>query len=219
MALRCASMCLKGLRPTVKPTTQKRSDDRIQFDRKAAFFAVAAAEAMSDVNPDGPDQRANALWMQASSMLSQTGNGMMTGKYGWATLRAVALHALVLQGLRDSSEEAAIKLLALMSEITPPNKPSSDSLPWAPEAARASLVDSSDREDSTRSDSMRDSYAVQVAEARSMIREKAKEGFKDVRAKSKELLSGKNAPSSLLAVAQSKWVEDEPIEPTLLPLA
>jgi hypothetical protein len=218
VALRCASICLKGLRPTVKPTIQKRCDERIQFKRKAAFFAVAAAEAMSDVNPDTSDPRANALWTQASSMLSQTGNGLLTGKYGWATLRAGTLHALVLQGLRESSEEAAIRLLALMSEITSPNKPAVESKPWAPEAAPGAGEDSTRMDDSSRSDSFRENTYT-IAEARSYMREKAKEAAKDVRAKSKELLSGKNTPSSLLAVAQSKWVEDDAVEPTLLPLA
>ncbi|KAL3924166.1 MAG: hypothetical protein SGILL_001214 [Bacillariaceae sp.] len=218
VSLRCASLCLKGLRPTVKPTYRQRSDERIQFKRKAAFFAVAAAEAMSDVNPDASDPRANALWKKASEMLSQTGNGLLTGRYGWATLRAVALHALVLQGLRESSEEAAIRLLALMSEIVPPDKTAADSTSFSFESMsspqRASKLD-----DSTRSDSLRDAGAYSIAEARSYMRERAREVAKDARQKSKELFSGQNAPSSLLAVAQSKWVEDDAISPELLPLA
>lgn len=72
---------------------------------------------MSDVH--GGNKRAGALWIQASRMLSQTANNLGSENYGWATLRAVALHALVLQGTQESSEEAAMQLLMLLSTISP----------------------------------------------------------------------------------------------------
>lgn len=74
---------------------------------------------MSEANPDTGSERASALWMQASKLLPKCGNGLLTGKYGWATLRAVVLHALVIQGFGEASDEAAIQLLSLMSEISP----------------------------------------------------------------------------------------------------
>jgi hypothetical protein len=164
------------------------------------------------------------MWLQASKILSQTGNGLMSGKYGWATLRAVALHSLVMQGLRESSEEAAIELLSLMSEISPPrHQLNSDLKALSLDTLKDAMADesSNNMDDSNRSDSYLDttSYIANIADARSYVRERAKEVAKDARARSKELFSGQNTPSSLLAVAQSKWVDDEPIQPVLLPMA
>jgi hypothetical protein len=121
-------MCLKGLRATDKPTLRERSQTRLQFRRKAAFFAVAAAEAMSEIDGDTPDDRASAMWVHASKMLSEKGNKSDGGNYGWATLRAVALHGLAMQGVRASSEDAAVQLLSLMSEISSAKPPSKESV-------------------------------------------------------------------------------------------
>jgi len=195
VALRCISIAWRGVRPTVMPTIRERSSDRIQLKRKAAFFAVTAAEAMSDVQGGMSNQRANAMWSQASKLLSQTGNDLVGGNYGWATLRAVALHALVVQGTRESSEEAAKQLLTLVSEISPRNRPKNENLKSSP-----------------TKDGRRSSY---FAGARSYLRESAKVVAKDARTRSKEIFG--NDISSLLVV-QSKWVEDDPLDSTLLPM-
>jgi hypothetical protein len=204
---------------TVKPTSQQRCNARVQCKRKAAFFAIAAAEAMSDVNPETKNERASTLWMQASKLLSQHGNGMMKGNYGWATLRAVALHAVVMQGLGDASDDAAIQLLALMSVIAPPDQANADLKSLSLETLRESGGRSKSMDNSARSETYIENAPYSIAEARSYVRERAKEVAKDARARSKELFSGQNAPSSLLAVAQSKWVDDDPIPVVLLPMA
>lgn len=195
VALRCISISWRGIRPTLMPTVRERSKDRIQLKRKAAFFAITAAEVMSDIQGTIPRERANALWAQASRLLSQKGNDLVGGNYGWATLRAVALHALVIQGTSESSEHAAKQLLTLVTQISPPNRPKNKILPPSP-----------------TKDGKRNSY---FAGARSYLRESAKVVAKDARSRSKEMFG--NDISSLLVV-QSKWVEDDPLEPTLVPM-
>lgn len=197
VALRCLAIAWKGIRPTVKPTIQERSKERIQLKRKASFFAVTAAEAMSDVPGAIPTERANAMWIQASQMLSDTANDLVTGgSYAWATLRAVALHALAIQGTKESSEEAAKQLLMLMSEISPPNTPVGERL----------FMESPEKQD----DSGR---SLSFAGARSYIRD----GAKQVTSRSKELFANQSDMSSLV-VAQSKWVDDDPLEPSFVPM-
>jgi hypothetical protein len=202
VALRCLAISWRGIRPTVKPTDQKRSSDRIQLKRKAAFFAVTAAEAMSDVHGTIPNERASAMWMQASRLLSNNSNNLVSGgNYGWATLRAVALHALVIQGTKELSEEAAKQLLMLVSEISPPNHPSRAQGLLLPKHESPEKLDGSGRNLSF------------AGAARSYIRDSAKE----VRSRSKELFGNPSDMSSLVVV-QSKWVEDDPLEPTLVPM-
>ena len=195
VALRCLAIAWKGVRPTIKPTELGRSSDRIQFKRKAAFFAVTAAEAMSDVY--GAD-KANAMWMQASSFLSRTANDLTGGSYAWATLRAVALHALVVQGTKESSEEAATELLRLVSQIAPPNRGGTPSN--RDTSAKRNEGDGSQR-----------SYTF--AGARSYISASAK----SVSTRSKGIFGNTSDMSSLLAV-QSKWVEDDPLPPAHVPM-
>ncbi|VEU42487.1 unnamed protein product [Pseudo-nitzschia multistriata] len=197
VALRCISIAWRGLRPTLLPTVRERSKDRIQLKRKAAFFAVTAAEAMSDVQGHVSQQRAHALWAQASRLLPQTGNDLVGGNYGWATLRAVALHALVIQGTKESSEDAAEQLLTLVSRISPPNCPKSEILPTSP----------------VKGGGRSNSY---FAGARSYLRESAKVVAKDARTRSKEIFG--NDISSLLVV-QAKWVEDDPVDPMQVPMS
>lgn len=174
---------------------------------------------MSDANPDSSNERANALWMQATNFLSKRGNDLLKGNYGWAALRAVALHALVIQGIGEASDEAAIQLLSLMSEISPPEPSKGDLKSLSLESLKERGDTSKSMDDSARSDSYRDNAPYSIAEARSYVRERAKEVAKDARARSKELFSGQNTPSSLLVVAQSKWVDDDPIPALQLPMA
>ncbi len=200
IALQCLAISWKGIRPTLTPTIRERSTERVQLKRKAAFFAVTAAEAMSDVHGAIPSERANAMWIQATQLLSMNPNSLVNGgSYGWATLRAVALHALVIQGSKESSEEAAKQLLMLMSEISPPNTPS---------AVKQLPIDSPEK--SERSVSGR---SLSLAGARSYIRD----GAKQVSTRSKELFGNPGDISSLV-VLQSKWVEDEPLEPDFVPM-
>ena len=161
---------------------------------------------MSDVH--GGNKRAGALWIQASRMLSQTANDLISGSYGWATLRAVALHALVIQGTHESSEEAAMQLLMLLSTISPSTPKRGDM-----SSTRRNRGDPNN----TPTGSGRDSYLESIADARSYLREGAKVVAKDARARSKDLFSQPNEISSLLVV-QSKWAEDVPLKPSLIPM-
>lgn len=205
------------MQPTEKPTSQLRSRTRVSFQRKAAFFAVVAAEAMSEIDGDTPDERTSALWLHASRMLTQAGNKQDTGSYGWAALRSVALHGLSMQSLRDSSEDAAVRLLSLMSEISPPKRRDDAGIFFSKYDAMEPDTPVG-QDDSIRSDSLDTSYMGAesvVSAARSYVRERAK----DARARGVSFFSGASTPSSLLAVAQSKWVEDDPIPSILVPMA
>ena len=51
--------------------------------------------------------------------MSKVSNSEVFGNYSWATLRAVALHGLAMQGLPEASESAAVQLLSLIGEISP----------------------------------------------------------------------------------------------------
>lgn len=196
----------------MNPTYQGRIRDRIQFKRKASFFAVSAAEAMSDVHEyeiPNQKQKATILWIEASKMLSQKANKLVGGNYGWATLRAVILHALVLQGGQEDIEKSAMELLMLLSTISPKdNEMSSPTRRTGKESNKIPTGSSSSRSDS---------YLESIADARSYLRESAKVVAKDARARSKELFSQQNEISSLLAV-QSKWVDDLPFTPSLIPM-
>ena len=191
----------------------------MKFTRKASFFAVTAAEAMSEIDADAPDDRASALWVHASKMLSKTGNDSDSGNYGWATLRAVSLHGLAMQGLRDSSEDAAVQLLSLMSEISPAMKPKESTGLFF---SKLDAIESqnSNFNDSIRSDEFADnaSYLAKesvVSAARSYVRDARDR----VRNRGTSFFSGTDINSTLLAVAQSKWADDEPISPMLLPMS
>lgn len=123
-----------------------------------------------------------------------------------------------MQGMRESSEEAAIQLLSLMGEMTPATRSINDLGVLSLEALDAGDDVNRTMDESERSDPYLDTQSY-IADARSYVRERAKEVAKDARARSKELFSGQNAPSSLLTVAQSKWVEDDPIRMAVLPMA
>lgn len=220
VALRCASLCLRGLRPTTKPTVRVRPEKRLTFYRKAAFFAVAAAEAMSEANPDVVDERTSALWAHAARLLPSKGNDLDSVSYGWATLRAVALHSLAIQGLRETAEDAAVQLLALMGEINPPKRTDETSLFFSKLDEENEIGNNFD--DSVHSDSMGESTSYigtgesVVSAARSYVRETR---AKVAEARRTTFFSGVAKDSSLLTVAQSKWVEDDEIPTILLPMA
>ena len=205
---------------TNKPTSRERSESRFQFRRKAAFFAVVAAESLSEIE-EAVDDRTSAMWIQASKMLSQTGNTLHGGCYGWATLRSVALHGLAIQGLREASEVAAVQLLSLMSEISP-KRPVNDPAVFFAKADE-DYEESGDMDDrSTRSDGFGPTTAESVRDAARAARTAVKDArtfVQEARSKRPSFFSGANVPSSLLAVAQSRWVEDDEISPILLPMS
>lgn len=244
VALRCASLCLKGLRvrneirrlacvasrytdifpllpifkPTTKPTVRNPPDTRLTFHRKAAFFGMVAAESISEAKYDSSVNKVGSLWRQAAFLLSGDPNENDCGRYGWAALRAVALHGLAMQGLRDSSEDAAVQLLALMGDISPQKSSKGTGLLSKFEEED----DTSIMDESTRSDVRGDSASYigtgesVVSAARTYVRETR---AKVAEARRANFFTGMMKDSSLLTVAQSKWVEDEEIPTILLPMA
>jgi hypothetical protein len=160
------------------------------------------------------------MWVHASKMLSQTSNTLHSGYYGWATLRSVALHGLAMQGLREASEVAAVQLLSLMSEISPKKRKNEPGVFFS----KLDLEDDDDgpRDDSSRSDGASfvaaDTVVSAARTARTYVKD-ARTYVNDARNRRQNFFSGANMPSTLLAVAQSKWVEDEEIPTILLPMA
>jgi hypothetical protein len=173
---------------------------------------------MTEVSSDGVDDRVGALWGQAARLLSNTSNSVDVGRYSWATLRAVVLHGLAMQGLRDASENAAVQLLSLMAEISPPKRSSQSAL-------MAKLEEDEEigiTDESFRSEARNDSASYigtgesVVSAARSYVRETR---AKVAEARKTSFFTGIPKDSALLTVAQSKWVEDDEIPTILLPMA
>eukprot|EP00934_Nitzschia_sp_Nitz4_P004402 Nitzschia sp. Nitz4//scaffold5_size260463//126788//131622//NITZ4_000982-RA/size260463-augustus-gene-0.33-mRNA-1//-1//CDS//3329555340//4392//frame0 len=219
VALRCASMCLRGLRPSCRPPSQERAAERMTFARKATFFTMIAAEAMSEVDGDSIDQRALALWIRAAKLHSSKTSELEGGNYAWATLRAVALHALAIQDMEETSEDAAIELLSLMGNISPPKRSNDSGLMLSQLDDETDIQGNAD--DTARSDDVADTASYMVAgesvvsAARTYVRETR---AKVAQAQRGSFFSG-TKDSSLLAYAQSKWVDDDPIPTILLPMA
>ena len=181
---------------------------------------MAAAEAMSESSGDEVDDRTSALWAHAARLLATTGNDSVSGRYGWATLRAVALHGLAMQGLRETSEDAAVQLLSLMGEIRPPSRSDESALFFSKFDEEMEQA-SSNIDDSVHSDSANEgpSYIAAgesvVSAARTYVRETR---AKVAQAQRANFFSGVSKDSSLLTV-QAKWVEDDEIPTILLPMA
>jgi hypothetical protein len=102
VAAMCARMCLKGIVPTQWKNYPKK--ERISLPRKAAFFATVAAEAVSHCQDMESTLSGSGMWLAASQFYSRGSNANGAHDYGWATLRASALHALSQQDDKLSSE-------------------------------------------------------------------------------------------------------------------
>ena len=151
--------------------------------------------------------------------MSKVSNSEVFGNYSWATLRAVALHGLAMQGLPEASESAAVQLLSLIGEISPSKGSGQSSL-------MAKLEEDDDPgnlDESIRSEIRTDSSALYLGSGESVV-SAARSYVRETRAKAAEarkanFFNGVSKDSSLLTVAQSKWVEDEEIPTILLPMA
>lgn len=125
-----------------------------------------------------------------------------------------------MQGLRETSEDAAVQLLSLMGEIAPPKRKDDGGLFFSKFDDGGDNLGSMD--DSLRSDNMVEgtSYIAAgesvVSAARSYVRETR---AKVAQAQKANFLSGLPRDAALLTVAQSKWVEDDILPTILLPMA
>lgn len=89
----------------------------MKLPRKAAYFTVVAAEAMSAMKNESAQTMARDLWLLSTQLYSTRGNPCdHGGEYGWACLRAITLTALAIQDNGPLSHHAAEELLALLCE-------------------------------------------------------------------------------------------------------
>lgn len=75
------------------------TQSRLRFPRKAAFFTLVAAEAMTRCESADAACRASSLYLSAAHLYSRQANVFEHGddcitRYGWATLRAASLQGL-----------------------------------------------------------------------------------------------------------------------------
>lgn len=107
-ATRCAKLCLRGVKIPLWDESDFLDSNpfkRIFLPRKAAFFTVVAAEAMTQSRATEASSRAGSLWAAASHLYSKEANAFHEDRsYAWSTLRATVLHGLSLRGDSASSE-------------------------------------------------------------------------------------------------------------------
>jgi hypothetical protein len=160
---------------------------------------------------------ASELWLLASQLYSGPANlSAHTGSYGWATLRASTLHALSLQGNTLLSQEAAELVLSLLGEMSPEAK--KDVI-----KADAKLAKETNKEETDalggihRSDvgALDPSTRPRFEDAEDLVSTAMSSAFAT---KLRDSFSTMTAASSILAV-QSKWADDEVIQPVDVPLA
>jgi hypothetical protein len=217
VAAACARACLKGTKTTqwggfvaVSPSS------RLRFPRKAAYFTLIAAEAISRCKTDDAGQRASHLYMAASHLYSRKGNEFEHDdggsiKYGWATLRASALQGLSCQPSdKPVAEEATETLIALLSEISP------DQVDDALLMAQLS-GDGSFEEDISTPVPIADRKASTDGANQNTALGRAQQVSKPLTSMAKTNPFFSQAPPSALSLSQSKWLEDEPVPYVKLP--
>lgn len=90
---------------------ENSTSSRLRFPRKAAFFTLVGAEAMTRCQFKDAADRASSLYLAASHLYSRVGNEFEHGdegltRYGWATLRAASLQGLSSQPADKEVAEA-----------------------------------------------------------------------------------------------------------------
>lgn len=222
-------------------SSNNRASSRLRFPRKAAFFTLVAAEAMTKCQCADAAERASSLYLAASHLYSRQGNIFEHGddtmtRYGWATLRATAL-----QGL---SSQPADKEVAETGKNTGTKKVQTprfishkvsliDACP-ATELLVALLNEiSADQmalpqihgDDGSPIAGYNDSFDSGDYERKHSFGDESHPGTKATQSKqvSRPLASmGKTpffaqAPPSALSLSQSKWLEDDPVQHVQLP--
>jgi len=231
VAVSCARICLEGIKSSHWGDFNNsilHITPRLRLPRKAAFFTTLAAESMTLCAQLDSLQtnRAMSLWLAAAHLYARDGNGVAgSGNYGWATLRASALHGLSQMHHFVASEQAAELLILLLSEISPDLEEikmnnTEEELNTAPEAANASA--GLDAEIQLRDGDL-PTGSGNTAPASGIVPEVT--DVKDIKVKTtrKHNLVTKGpffmqiAPSSFV-LAQSKWLENDPIPDIDLPL-
>jgi len=223
VAAACARACLMGTKETKwGDSVNDKSESRLRFPRKAAFFTLVGAEAMTRCQSDDATERASSLYLAASHLYSRMGNEFEHGdegvtRYGWATLRAAALQGLSSQPADKEVAEAATELLvALLNEI------SANQRPLLPPQMMPG-------EDHTNYNMASGSFDSGDYNRELSIGDDSQHGTKGNQSDAKQKhvsrpLASMNktpfftqAPPSALTLSQSKWLEDEPVPHVLLP--
>lgn len=208
VAAACARACLKGTKTTQWGSYggSESPSTRLRFPRKAAYFTLIAAEAMSRCKSVDAGQRASNLYVAASHLYSRKGNEEESlTKYGWATLRASALQGLSCQPAdKPVAEEATELLVALLNEISPDQVDDSFLM--------AQLSDGSFQEVPIsvvpvldRKRSIEETNTSRPQHVSNPLASMAKTPFFS------------QAPPSALSLSQSKWLEDDPVPHIQLP--
>lgn len=106
IAGRCAKMCLRGVQTASWTALELDARTRFSLHRKAAFFAVVAAESMSQCDFEQAKIYSSGLWSAASHLYSKDINKFECGQcYTWLSLRSTVLHGLSLYGDNVASEK------------------------------------------------------------------------------------------------------------------
>ena len=92
-------------------SNESSTSSPLRFPRKAAFFTLIGAEAMTRCQCVDAAERASSLYLAASHLYSRKGNIFEHGddtvtRYGWATLRTAALQGLSSQPADKEVAEA-----------------------------------------------------------------------------------------------------------------
>ena len=83
---------------------------RLRFPRKAAFFTLVAAEAMTRCHCVNAVERASRLYLAASHLYSRNGNVFehrddSETRYGWASLRVATVQGLPSESAACEAED------------------------------------------------------------------------------------------------------------------
>ncbi|KAL3796578.1 hypothetical protein HJC23_009709 [Cyclotella cryptica] len=223
VACLCARSCLVGIKETQWGGCDSLEKSRLRFPRKAAFFTMIAAEAMSRCYDHDAGSRASNLYLAASQLYSRVGNEFEHGgdkitRYGWATLRSETLQGLSSQPSDMLVAEAATELLmALLSEISPEQLHGNLLLGQLPEEGEQAVVEnyqnSFEQENKTFPD---DSFHGKDGTPLNVT--KTKQVSKPLASMTAKTPFFSQAPPSALSLSQSKWLEEDPISHVYLPL-
>jgi len=224
VAAACARACLIGTRETQWGGSDNNStSSRLCFPRKAAFFTLVGAEAMTCCQCPDAAERASSLYLAASHLYSRKGNLFEHGdggvtRYGWATLRAAALQGLSSQPADKEVAEAATELLvALLNEISADQ--GAILLPQMHGEDRAPIADYN------RGSFESGDYDYQTPFGDDPYGTKGNQSDGRPKQVSRPLATMTKtpffaqAPPSALSLSQSKWLEDDPVPHIQLPFA
>ena len=118
VAAACARACLIGTKETRwGDSASCAAPSRLRFPRKAAFFTLIAAEALTLCQGNAEAESAASLYLAASHLYSRRGNMFENGedcitRYGWASLRISVLQGLSSQLVEKETAEAGENYLS-----------------------------------------------------------------------------------------------------------